>query len=47
LGEFLDRQGMAMTLAGCAMAWFDAEGRVMEARDYWHLQEVHQPPPER
>jgi uncharacterized protein (TIGR02246 family) len=44
--SFLDQQGTAMTLAGCAMARFDGEGRVTEARDYWHLREGHQPPPE-
>ena len=44
---FVDRQGAAMTLAGCAMARFDAEGLITEARDYWHLQEGHQPPPRR
>jgi uncharacterized protein (TIGR02246 family) len=44
--SFLDQHGMAMTLAGCAMAQFDADGRITEARDYWHLQEAHhQPPP--
>jgi hypothetical protein len=35
-----------MTLAGCAMARFDADGLIAEARDYWHLQEGHRPPPE-
>jgi hypothetical protein len=44
--RFLDQQGRAMTLAGCAIARFDADGRISEARDYWHLQEGHQPPPE-
>ena len=43
--SFLDQHGMAMTLAGCAMARFDADGRITEARDYWHLHEGHQPPP--
>ena len=43
--RFLDQQGRAMTLAGCAMARFDADGRITEARDYWHLLEGHQPPP--
>jgi hypothetical protein len=27
------------------MARFDADGLITEARDYWHLQEGHQPPP--
>ena len=44
--RFLDQQGTAMTLAGCGMARFDADGLITEARDYWHLQEGHQPPPE-
>ena len=44
--RFLDQQGTAMTLAGCAMARFDADGLITEARDYWHLREGHQPPPE-
>jgi hypothetical protein len=44
--RFLDQQGRAMTLAGCAMARFDADGLITEARDYWHLQEGHQPPPD-
>jgi hypothetical protein len=35
-----------MTLAGCAMARFAADGRITEARDYWHLQEGHAPPQE-
>jgi hypothetical protein len=26
------------------MARFDTDGRITEARDYWHLQEGHQPP---
>ena len=42
---FLDSHGTAMTLAGCAMARFDADGRITEARDYWHLEQGHQPPP--
>jgi uncharacterized protein (TIGR02246 family) len=43
--RFLDRQAKEMTLAGCAMAWFDADGRITEARDYWHVAEGHRPPP--
>jgi hypothetical protein len=27
-----------MTLAGCAMARFAGDGRIIEARDYWHLE---------
>ena len=43
--RFLDQQGRAMTLAGCAMARFGADGLITEARDYWHLQEGRQSPP--
>jgi uncharacterized protein (TIGR02246 family) len=43
--SFLDQQGTAMTLAGCAVARFDADGLITEARDYWHLQKGQQPPP--
>ena len=41
-----DQHGAAMTLAGCAMARFDAEGLATEVRDYWHVQEGHRPPPD-
>jgi ketosteroid isomerase-like protein len=44
--RFRDQRGAAMTLAGCAMAQFDADGLITEARDYWHLQEGHQSPPD-
>ena len=44
--SFLDQQGTAMTLAGCAMARFDTDGLITEARDYWHLQKGHRLPPE-
>jgi ketosteroid isomerase-like protein len=44
--RFLDAHGMPMTLAGCATARFDAEGRITEARDYWHLQDGDQSPPQ-
>ena len=43
---FLDHQGTAMTLAGCAMARFDADGRITQARDYWHLEQGHRTPPQ-
>jgi hypothetical protein len=36
--RFLGQQGMAMTLAGCAMARFDADGLTTQARDDRHLQ---------
>jgi uncharacterized protein (TIGR02246 family) len=42
---FLDQGGTAMTLAGCAMARFDADGRITQARDYWHLEEGRRTPP--
>jgi hypothetical protein len=42
---FLDQSGAAFTLAGCAMARFDADGLVTEASDYWHLQPGHNLPP--
>jgi hypothetical protein len=45
--RFLDQQGTAMTLAGCDMARFDADGLITKARDYWHLQEGHQSLPDR
>lgn len=41
----LDRAGEQATLAGCAMARFDADGLVVEARDYWHLEAGHHDPP--
>jgi hypothetical protein len=44
--RFLDQQGTAMTLAGCAMARFAGDGRIAEARDYWHLEHGHRPPPQ-
>jgi len=44
--RFRDEHGAAMTLAGCAIARFDADGLVTEARDYWHLRKGHHPPPE-
>jgi uncharacterized protein (TIGR02246 family) len=44
--RFLDRHGTAMTLAGCAVARFAADGRIIEARDYWHLEEGYRPPPQ-
>jgi ketosteroid isomerase-like protein len=43
---FLDEHGTAMTLAGCAMARFAGDGRITEARDYWHLEHGHRPPPQ-
>ena len=37
--------GTEETLAGCSMLRFDAEGLVVEARDYWHLEPGRQGPP--
>jgi nuclear transport factor 2 (NTF2) superfamily protein len=36
-----DQNGAAMTLAGSALARFDAEGLITEARDYWHITDGH------
>lgn len=44
--RFHDKRGAAMTLAGCAIARFDADGLVTEVRDYWDVEEGHRPPPE-
>ena len=41
----LDRRGEPTTLAGCAVARFDADGLVTEARDYWHVEAGHHTPP--
>jgi uncharacterized protein (TIGR02246 family) len=41
----LDGHGAAVTLAGCALARFDADGLVSEVRDYWHVREGHRSPP--
>ena len=43
--RFLDQHGTAATLAGCAIARFDPDGLVTEARDYWHVQEGQLAPP--
>ena len=40
-----DRSGEPTTLAGCAVARFDTDGLVVEARDYWHLEPGHHEPP--
>ena len=42
---FVDAGGEPATLAGCAVSRFDADGQVTEARDYWHLEPGHRPPP--
>jgi hypothetical protein len=41
----VDRRGEPTTLAGCAIARFDADGLVTEARDYWHVEAGHHTPP--
>jgi ketosteroid isomerase-like protein len=35
-----------VTLAGCVLLRFGEDGRVKEQREYWHLQEGHEDPPE-
>jgi uncharacterized protein (TIGR02246 family) len=42
---FVDSGGEPATLAGCGISRFDADGLVTEARDYWHLEPGHRPPP--
>ena len=44
--RFLDDRGAPMTLAGCAVARFDRDGLVSEARDYWHVEPGDHPPAE-
>jgi hypothetical protein len=39
-----DRDGAPVTLAGSAFARFDADGLIVEARDYWHQTAGHIPP---
>ncbi|MFC5008204.1 nuclear transport factor 2 family protein [Dactylosporangium cerinum] len=41
-----DRDGGALTIAGSAVARFDAAGLITETRDYWHATAGHVPPPE-
>jgi carbonic anhydrase/acetyltransferase-like protein (isoleucine patch superfamily)/ketosteroid isomerase-like protein len=43
---FRDLDGAPVTLAGSAFAQFNAEGLITEARDYWHTEPGHVPPPE-
>ena len=43
----VDAGGAPATLAGCAVARFDADGLVTDVRDYWHLAAgQRQPPPD-
>jgi hypothetical protein len=37
--------GGEQALAGCSLLRFDAEGLVVEARDYWHLEPGGRDPP--
>jgi uncharacterized protein (TIGR02246 family) len=41
----LDQSGEPVTLAGCAIARFDDDGLIVEARDYWHLEAGYHEPP--
>jgi hypothetical protein len=43
--RLFDEDGEPATLAGCAMARFDADGLVAEARDYWDMTPGHREPP--
>lgn len=40
-----DSGGGPVTLAGSAIARFDADGLISECRDYWHQTAEHIPPP--
>jgi ketosteroid isomerase-like protein len=42
----VEPDGRASTIAGCHVARFRDDGRVAEAREYWHLEPGHRPPPE-
>jgi ketosteroid isomerase-like protein len=43
----VEPDGKESTIAGCHVMRFDADGLVVEARDYWHLEPGHRrPPPE-
>ncbi|MGN9763268.1 nuclear transport factor 2 family protein [Streptomyces sp. SD31] len=39
-----EEDGAPATLAGCVFVRFDAAGRAVETRDYWHTVEGHQEP---
>jgi hypothetical protein len=41
-----DRDGAPVTLAGSALARFDADGLIVESRDWWHQTAGHIPPPD-
>jgi SnoaL-like domain len=42
----VEPDGVESTLAGCHVARFRTDGLVAEARDYWHVEPGHRPPPE-
>jgi ketosteroid isomerase-like protein len=37
--------GREVTLSGCSLLRFAADGLVVESRDYWHEEEGRRPPP--
>ena len=41
----VESNGDESTLAGCHVVRFREDGLVAEARDYWHLEPGHRPPP--
>jgi hypothetical protein len=41
----VEPNGDESTLAGCHVLRFGPDGLVAEARDYWHLERGHRPPP--
>ena len=42
----VEPDGTESTLVGCHAMRFDADGLVVEARDYWHLEPGHRSPPD-
>src|SRR5918911_4525333 len=42
---FVEPGGAESTIAGCHVVRFGDDGRVAEARDYWHLEAGHRRPP--
>jgi hypothetical protein len=42
----VEPDGAESTIAGCHVVRFGDDGLVAEARDYWHLEPGHRPPPE-
>ena len=43
----VEPDGSESTLGGCHVMRFREDGLVAEARDYWHLEPGHRPPPQR